>query len=99
MMSHRNIPPNKKNPSKEKMRTTDNNYDNIFSLGSNKKTLAFDALNTFDSTVLDMKNIWKKEKNRLAAKKSRERKATLMKEYENGLKRNTYEIKALKQAL
>lgn len=55
--------------------------------------------NNYDMEIFYIKNIWKRERNRLAAKKSREKKAKLMKEYEINEKKYVHEISVLKKAL
>ncbi|ELQ76274.1 putative bZIP transcription factor protein [Trachipleistophora hominis] len=106
MMSHpNNISPNdissmRKKESAQKMTYDDATRINLANVGQHKVDIVQDGVpNTYDMDIFYMKSIWKKERNRLAAKKSREKKAKLMKEYELNEKKSIQEIMLLKQAI
>lgn len=64
---------------------------------SNCKEIA--GTEEYDNTIEDLRTIWRKEKNRIAAKKSREKKANLMIELEKKEMHLSNEVENLKRLL
>lgn len=106
MMSHPdNISPNdissiRRKESTQKIAYDDTSRISFVGATPHKTDVVHDGVpSNYNMDIFYMKRIWKKERNRLAAKKSREKKAKLMKEYEINEKNNIQEIMLLKQAI